>query len=62
MNNNAYLPPAERISSFEPYFFAALGKKIVELKSKGMDVIRIDMGSPDLPPAKFITDVLIKES
>ena len=62
MNNNAYLPPAERISTFEPYFFAALGKKIAELKAKGMDVIRIDMGSPDLPPAKFITEVLIKES
>ncbi len=62
MKNTAYLPPADRISSFEPYFFAALGKKIAELRSKGMDVIRIDMGSPDLPPAKFITEVLIKES
>jgi LL-diaminopimelate aminotransferase len=59
---NAYLPPADRISSFEPYFFAALGKRIAELKVKGTDVIRIDMGSPDLPPAKFITEVLIKES
>ncbi len=62
MKPSAYLPPADRISSFEPYFFAALGKKIGELKARGMDVIRIDMGSPDLPPAKFITDVLIKES
>jgi len=62
MKMNAYLPPADRISSFEPYFFAALGKRIAELKAKGMDVIRIDMGSPDLPPAKFITEVLIKES
>ncbi len=62
MNNNAYLPPADRISSFEPYFFAALGEKITGLRSKGMDVIRIDMGSPDLPPAKYITEVLIKES
>lgn len=62
MKMNAYLPPADRISSFEPYFFAALGKRITELKAKGMDVIRIDMGSPDLPPAKFITEVLIKES
>lgn len=62
MKNNAYLPPSDRISTFEPYFFAALGKKIAELRTKGMDVIRIDMGSPDLPPAKFITEVLIKES
>jgi LL-diaminopimelate aminotransferase len=62
MKPTPFLPPADRISSFEPYFFAALGKKINELKSRGLDVIRIDMGSPDLPPAKFITDVLIKES
>jgi len=54
--------PLIAFSSFEPYFFAALGKRIAELKAKGMDVIRIDMGSPDLPPAKFITEVLIKES
>lgn len=62
MKKSAYLSPADRISSFEPYFFAALGKRLAELKAKGMDVIRIDIGSPDLPPAKFITDVLIKES
>lgn len=51
--------PADRIASFKPYFFAALGKKITELKSKGLDVIRIDMGSPDLPPADFIIESLV---
>ncbi|KAF0112437.1 MAG: LL-diaminopimelate aminotransferase [Chloroflexi bacterium] len=58
----AYIPPAHRISSFEPYFFAALGNKINKLKSSGMDVIRIDMGSPDLPPADFIIDTLIQNT
>lgn len=59
---NAFIPPAHRISSFEPYFFAALGKKIAALKASGMDVIRIDMGSPDLAPAEFITDTLIEQA
>jgi len=59
---NAFMPPAKRISSFEPYFFASLGKKISQLKQKGMDVIRIDMGSPDLPPADFIIDELVEKS
>lgn len=59
---NAIFPPAQRISSFEPYFFAALGKKITKLKQGGMDVIRIDMGSPDLPPADFIIDELVHQS
>ncbi len=57
-----FVPPADRIASFKPYFFAALGKKITELKSKGLDVIRIDMGSPDLPPADFIIDSLVESA
>lgn len=59
---SAFLPPAQRISSFEPYFFASLGKKIAQLKANGMDVIRIDMGSPDLPPSNVIIDKLVSES
>jgi len=60
--SNAFMPPAHRISSFEPYFFASLGKKINQLKQQGMDVIRIDMGSPDLPPADFIIEELVTQS
>jgi len=57
-----FILPADRIASFKPYFFASLNKKITELKAKGMDVIRIDMGSPDLPPADFITDSLVESA
>ncbi len=60
--SSAFIPPAQRISSFEPYFFASLGKKIAQMKKQGTDVIRIDMGSPDLPPANFIIDELVKDS
>lgn len=55
-------PPADRIASFKPYFFAALGKKLADLRAKGMDIIRIDIGSPDLPPADFIIDALEKSA
>jgi len=50
--------PAQRIAGFKPYFFAALSQHLLELKAKGMDIIRIDIGSPDLPPADFIIDRL----
>jgi len=50
--------PAQRIAGFKPYFFAALTQRLAELKATGMDIIRIDMGSPDLPPAGFIIDRL----
>jgi LL-diaminopimelate aminotransferase len=62
LNNDqtSFFKPADRISSFKPYFFASLAKKIAFLQSNGSDVIRIDMGSPDLPPEKFIVDSLLK--
>jgi LL-diaminopimelate aminotransferase len=53
--------PANRIANFEPYFFASLNQRLVELKENGVDIIRLDMGSPDLPPAGFIIDTLVSE-
>ncbi len=54
--------PADRISSLKPYFFASLSKKINQLLADDVDVIRIDIGSPDLPPAEFIIDTLANEA
>ena len=54
--------PANRVSSLKPYFFATLNKKINLLNTNGVDVIRIDIGSPDLPPADFITKTLCDEA
>ncbi|RME69536.1 MAG: aminotransferase class I/II-fold pyridoxal phosphate-dependent enzyme [Chloroflexi bacterium] len=50
--------PAERVSSLPPYFFATLNKKIAALKASGADVIRLDAGSPDMPPPAELVDVL----
>jgi len=55
-----FIKPAERVKSYKPYYFSALGKKINELRSQGLDVIRLDMGSPDLPPANFIIETLVQ--
>jgi LL-diaminopimelate aminotransferase len=60
--NKPCFAPADRIASFKPYFFASLGKKLAELKKSGMDVIRIDIGSPDLPPQDFIIDSLVESA
>ncbi len=54
--------PAERVSSLKPYFFATLSKKINQLLANDVDVIRIDIGSPDLPPADFIIETLASEA
>lgn len=54
--------PADRIASFKPYFFASLNQRLADLKKQGVDIIRIDMGSPDLPPEGFIVDALVKSA
>ncbi len=53
------IKPAERVSGIKPYFFASLEKTIAELRQNGVDVIRLDMGSPDLPPQDFIIESLV---
>jgi len=56
------MQPAERISKQKPYFFAKLSKRVQALLEQGKDVIRLDIGSPDLPPSDFIVDTLIESA
>lgn len=56
------IQPAQRIHDFKPYFFADLNRRIQTLKAQGMDVIRLDAGSPDLPPPDFIIQRLIESA
>src|SRR5262245_42869563 len=64
MNNkpSTKLRPADRLAALPPYFFYELNQRIVRLKAVGVDVIRLDMGSPDLPPAPFIVEALEKSA
>ena len=62
MTTNSFIKPADRIASFKPYYFVILAKKILQLQEDGLDIIKIDMGSPDLPPEKFIIDKLISSA
>ncbi|NPV08924.1 MAG: aminotransferase class I/II-fold pyridoxal phosphate-dependent enzyme [Anaerolineae bacterium] len=50
--------PAKRITDLPPYPFASLGRVISEMTARGVDVIRLDIGSPDLPPAEPIIRAL----
>ncbi len=49
---------AKRINTLPSYVFAELGRRIMDMKAQGRDVIRLDIGSPDLPPPGFIVDAL----
>lgn len=54
--------PSKTVANLKPYFFAGLKTVIAELQAKGMDIIRLDMGSPDLPPASFIIETLVESA
>jgi LL-diaminopimelate aminotransferase len=53
---------AHRLDSLPEYVFAALGAKLKALEAQGQTIIRLDMGSPDGPPADFIVEALTRSA
>ncbi|MFN2299143.1 MAG: aminotransferase class I/II-fold pyridoxal phosphate-dependent enzyme [Anaerolineales bacterium] len=51
---------SRRVENLKPYPFAKRAEKIAALKARGMDVIRMDIGSPDRPPADHILAAMEK--
>ena len=51
---------AARIQTQNPHFFTALETRIASLQAAGQDIIRLDAGSPDLPPAPHILEALVQ--
>ena len=51
-------PLAHRMELFTEHFFVGLSVRLAALRAQGYDVIRLDEGSPDLPPAPHIIEAL----
>lgn len=51
---------ARRLESLPLYVFATLDAKLKALRSQGIDIIKLDIGSPDGPPPAFIVEALHK--
>ena len=56
------ISPAQRMQLLTTTFFAALEPKIEALQAAGKDVIRLDEGAPDLPPAPPIISALARSA
>jgi LL-diaminopimelate aminotransferase len=56
------MKPATRMGHLTTHFFAALGTRLAELKSQGHSIIRLDQGSPDLPPPPHIIETLVSSA
>jgi LL-diaminopimelate aminotransferase len=49
---------AYRLDRLPPYGFAIIGQRIQEMTAAGKDVIRLDIGSPDMPPPDRVVEAL----
>jgi LL-diaminopimelate aminotransferase len=54
--------PADRVLNNPPYAFATISKEVQRLQAEGADIIRLDIGSPDMPPAPHIIEMLHEKS
>lgn len=49
------------MQSLPPYLFARIEQKIAEAREKGVDIISLGIGDPDLPTPRHIIDVMARE-
>lgn len=52
------ITPALRMQRSSTQFFAALGSRIAQLRANGREILRLDIGSPDMPPVGHIINAL----
>lgn len=53
---------AKRISDLPAYAFAVAGKRLEAMRARGVDVIDLGIGSPDLPPPAPIIEALYRSA
>ncbi|RUM87997.1 MAG: LL-diaminopimelate aminotransferase [Thermodesulfatator sp.] len=51
---------SQRIKKLPPYLFVELDRKKAEIQARGVDVIDLGIGDPDLPSPDFVVDAMAK--
>lgn len=51
-----------RLNQLPPYPFAVLAERLRELQKQGADIIRLDIGNPDMPPPLDVIEVMVQSS
>jgi len=52
------IKPANRLNAVSEYYFSTKLKEIVEMNAKGLNVISLGIGSPDMPPSTQTIEAL----
>ena len=45
------IQPADRLASVQEYYFSRKLKEVAQMNARGLDVISLGIGSPDMPPS-----------
>ena len=54
-----FFKPAARLGLIPPYLFKTIDEKKAEVKARGVDIIDLGVGDPDLPTPRFIVEKMM---
>ncbi len=55
-----FFEPAARLGLIPPYLFKEIDEKKAEVKARGVDIIDLGVGDPDLPTPRFIVEKMME--
>src|ERR1700690_2560552 len=56
----SFFRPAARLQLIPPYLFKEIDEKKEQVRARGVDIIDLGVGDPDLPTPRFIVDKMIE--
>lgn len=62
MTTNPEIKPADRTGRITEYYFSRKLAEIAEMRSRGIDIISMAIGGPDLPPAEEVIETLCESA
>lgn len=61
-NTEKHILPAERIGNVKEYYFSRKLREVAEMNARGLDVISLGIGGPDLPPDDIVIETLCESA
>ncbi|MDE6081977.1 MAG: aminotransferase class I/II-fold pyridoxal phosphate-dependent enzyme, partial [Muribaculaceae bacterium] len=62
LNTSKKITPARRLDSVQEYYFSKKLREVASLNARGMDIISLGIGGPDLPPHSSVIDTMVEET